>query len=319
MSADVPFVPSGYTLGQRLGSGQTSHVFLSQHARFGRVALKLPRPELGERPLLRRMFENEVQITLKLAHARVVRGREGYPTGDRAYLALEYCSGGTLDQLLLERGRLTLPMAQQLLMDVAEGLAYTHAQRVLHRDVKPANVFLDADGRAKLGDFGTGVFMTENGEERVGTAFYMAPEIFEGNAPSVASDVYSLGVLGYEVLTGERPFRGETYDALMHAHLGSLFRDPVQVRQDLPLEVSRAVQRALNRDPSKRFHTVDAFLEALRHGANLPEPSREEPPATGRASRRGSGPQRHEDEAAVDDEDEERPRSWWSRLWRRRS
>ncbi|MFP4596285.1 serine/threonine-protein kinase, partial [Ralstonia sp.] len=212
-----PRAPRDYRILHRLGSGQTSHVYLAEHRRYGRVALKLPRPELEHRPVLRRMFENEVMITMRLEHPRVVLGLEGHPTGRDAFLALEVCGGGTLDQLLLERGRLPVDEAVRLVEDVAEGLAYTHEHKVLHRDVKPANVFLGDDGRAKLGDFGTGVFSSEDKGERVGTAFYMAPEIFEGGAATVRSDVYSLGVLAYEVLTGERPFAGDSVDALMHA------------------------------------------------------------------------------------------------------
>src|SRR5690606_1192153 len=88
-------VPSSYTIGARLGSGQTSHVYQAEHPVFGTVALKLPRPELSARPVLRRMFENEVAITVKLAHRNVVSAYDGFPTGEGAFLALEYCGGGT--------------------------------------------------------------------------------------------------------------------------------------------------------------------------------------------------------------------------------
>lgn len=260
---DASFVPAGYGARHRLGSGQTSHVYLAEHARHGRVALKIPRPDLEDRPVLRRMFESEVMITLRLDHERVVKALDGHPTGRGAYLVLEMCPGGTLDQLLLEKGRLPLDQALGLVEDVAAGLAYTHEQKVLHRDVKPANVFLTDAGRAKLGDFGTGVFMAENNVDRVGTAFYMAPEIFEGSAATVRSDVYGLGVLAYEVLTGERPFRGDSYDALMHAHLGGLLRDPVAVRPDLPKAVATVVRRAMARLPERRFESVREFLAAL--------------------------------------------------------
>ncbi len=145
------FVPDGYTPLQRLGSGQTSHVYLVTHASRGEVALKLPRTELQHRPVLRRMFENEVQITLGLKHPNVVQGFAGYPTGPRAYLELEYCAGGTLDQLLLEQGRMPLERSLTLILEVAKGLEYTHDRQVLHRDVKPANVFLKEGGRGEDG------------------------------------------------------------------------------------------------------------------------------------------------------------------------
>src|SRR5690554_2310666 len=164
-------VPSGFTVRYKLGSGQTSNVWLATHPRLGNVALKLPRPEVHNQPVLRRMFENEVQITLSLKHPNIVAGYAGMPTGPGAFLALEYCAGGTLDQRLLEKRIGDLERASLLVADVAAGLEQTHAQQVLHRDVKPANVFLTADGTAKLGDFGTGCYVTEENTDRVGTAF----------------------------------------------------------------------------------------------------------------------------------------------------
>ena len=264
------FVPPEYTIISKLGSGQTSHVYLTEHPRLGQVSLKLPRPELHLRPVLRRMFENEVQITLSINNTtermrdeHVVRALEGYPTGPKAFLTLEYCPGGTLDQLLLKGKQLDFTLASQLILDVAKGLEYTHGRQVLHRDVKPANVFLTADSRAKLGDYGTGMFMTERTEDRVGTAYYMAPEIFEGKAPSVQSDVYSLGVLTYEVLTGVRPFTGDSYDALMLQHLTSVPTNIRSRRADVSAELSNVVAQAMSRDQGKRFKSVREFISAL--------------------------------------------------------
>ena len=285
------FVPGGYRILHKLGAGQTSHVYLAEHSEFGRVALKLPREELHQRPVLRRMFENEVQITVKLSHENIVAAFDGFPTGERAFLALELCGGGTLDQLLLEKGRLSLDRAYSLVEQVTAGLAHTHDRRVLHRDVKPANVFLTDAGVAKLGDFGTGIFQAEDSKDRVGTAFYMAPEVFEGRPASVRADIYSLGVLAYEVLSGERPFIGDTYDSLMLAHLSGIPRDLAVQRPDLPRGVIRVVTKAMSRDSEKRFATVGEFQAAFRVATGRPvrEPEVAEPAAqeqrTGRASR----------------------------------
>lgn len=285
------FVPGGYEVLQKLGSGQTSHVYLARHSEFGRVALKVPRAELHLRPVLRRMFENEVQITIKLQHPNIVAAYDGFPTGAQAFLALELCGGGTLDQLLLERGKLTLDQAYGLVEGVAVGLAHTHSRSVLHRDVKPANVFLTETGVAKLGDFGTGIFQAEDSQERVGTAFYMAPEVFEGTVASVRADIYSLGVLAYEVLSGERPFVGDSYEGLMLAHLSGIPRDLAVLRPDLPRRVVRVVTRAMARDAEKRFATVADFVTAFRAATGRSVSERRamnEPPQeqrTGRASR----------------------------------
>ncbi|MDT3681306.1 MAG: serine/threonine-protein kinase [Truepera sp.] len=257
------FVPEGYEVLSRLGSGQTALVYLARHSVFGEVALKLPRAELAQRPVLKKMFENEVAITTKLASPNVVTAFEGFPTGAGAFLALEYCSGGTLDQHLLEKGRMPLERCYRFVLDVAAGLAHTHERQILHRDVKPANVFLTASGDAKLGDFGTGVFMGDDGEERVGTAFYMAPEVFEGNSAGVRSDIYSLGVLAYEVIAGERPFVGASYDALMVAHRTSAPKDLRALRPGLAIEVVRVVSHAMMRDPARRYESARDFATAL--------------------------------------------------------
>lgn len=316
--SDLPaFVPAGYEVLNKLGSGQTSHVYLARHAEFGRVALKLPRPELHERPVLRRMFENEVQITVKLSHPNIVAAYDGFPTGAEAFLALELCGGGTLDQLLLEKGRLSLERAYGLVDGVASGLAHTHEKRVLHRDVKPANVFLTDGGVAKLGDFGTGIFQAEDSKDRVGTAFYMAPELFEGKPAAVRTDIYSLGVLAYEVLSGERPFIGDTYDGLMLAHLSGIPRDLAVLRPDLPRSVVRVVTRSMARDAEKRFVTVEEFVGAFRaatgRSEQAPEAVQERPQEqrTGRSSRLPRAPE--PDEAPGDERKSERGGllGWW--------
>jgi len=305
------YVPGGYQILHKLGSGQTSHVYLAEHSEFGRVALKLPREELHERPVLRRMFENEVQITVKLSHPNIVAAFDGFPTGKRAFLALELCGGGTLDQLLLEKGRLGLERAYDLVEGVASGLVHTHERRVLHRDVKPANVFLTDTGVAKLGDFGTGIFQAEDSKDRVGTAFYMAPEVFEGGPVTVRGDIYSLGVLAYEVLSGERPFIGDTYDSLMLAHLSGIPRDLAVLRPDLPRGVVRVVTRAIARDAEKRFATVAEFGNAFRAATGRPAAAPEvteapaEGPRTGRSSRLPKAPEA-EPERSDEREDGER-------------
>ncbi len=285
---DQQFVPTGYKIVSKLGSGQTSHVFLAEHGVFGQVALKLPRPELAVRPVLKRMFESEVAITVKLSHRNVVAAFDGFPTGTGAFLALEYCGGGTLDQHLLERGRLPLPRCYELIVQVADGLTHAHSRQVLHRDVKPANVFLTDQGEAKLGDFGTGVFMGEDSEARVGTAFYMAPEVFEGRSAGALSDIYSLGILAYEAIAGERPFVGTSYDALMVAHHTEVPRDIRRLRPDISTQMVRVVSKAMARDPQKRFASAGEFAQAVREAAGMTQPVQQQveaPPLTGRSSR----------------------------------
>jgi serine/threonine-protein kinase len=286
MSQEPWFVPPGYQVHHVLGSGQTSHVYLASHDRWGMVALKLPRASLQEQPLLRRMFENEVQITLSLGHQNAVAAFEGHPTGSKAFLALEYCEGGTLDQMLLERGILPLPQAVRLIREVAAGLEQCHRQQVLHRDVKPANVFISSSGTAKLGDFGTGIYLSDSTEDQVGTAFYMAPEIFEGSRATVSSDIYSLGILAFEVLAGSRPFVGSTVQDLMVAHTSGLPRNLGQYRKELPSGLAAVVSRAMSRDRGRRYGSAAQFSAEFMRAAGVPaeEPQAGKPGRAGRFS-----------------------------------
>ena len=277
--------PPDYQIGRLLGSGQTSYVYMADHEELGTVALKLPRPELHTQPVLRRMFENEVQLTLKLKHSSIVGALDGHPTGQGAFLALELCPGGTLDQRLLERGQLPLDLAYKLIMDVARGLEHAHTRQILHRDVKPANVFLIREDKAKLGDFGTGLYLTEKSSERVGTAFYMAPEIFQGHNATVQSDVYSLGILAYEVIAGERPFTGDTQERLMMAHLSGLPKNLRHHRPELSATVNSVIKTAMSRDQNKRFKAVRDFIQAFSKAADLSTETVHLPPQIGRASR----------------------------------
>lgn len=264
------FVPAGYSLEYLLGSGNTAHVYAARHPEFGTVALKLPKRELRREPVLRRMFENEVQLTTALKHPRVVSAYAGYPTGEAAFLALEFCDS-TLNAQLSRA--LQLEAAYKLVLDVAQGLLHSHQRGILHRDVKPANVFMQA-GRAKLGDFGAGAYLgdafrTSGASERVGTAFYMAPEIFQGQPATVKSDVYSLGILAYEVIGGVRPFTGEDEDKLMLAHSSGV---PISLRQHRPevsLKVGRVISNAMSRTPDKRYGSADAFVAAFTEATGL--------------------------------------------------
>lgn len=305
--------PDGYRLRRLLGSGRTAHVYEAVHPAHGTVALKLPRDELGRDPVLRRMFENEVQMTTALSHPRIVGALGGYPTGAGAYLALEFCES-TLQETALSAAALPLGTAYQLVLDVAQGLAHSHERGILHRDVKPANVFVK-EGRAKLGDFGTGFFIGDafSGEAqraRVGTAFYMAPETFRGVNASAKSDLYSLGVLAYELVSGTRPFTGETADELMLAHTSGVPLGLRHYRPEVSPEVNQIVATAMSYDPSKRFGSVQAFLLTFAEATGLPPEDPKAPPV-GRSSRRREGPK----DDAVSDE----PKGRFGWFGRRRS
>jgi serine/threonine protein kinase len=310
-----PDHPPGYRLRRLVGSGRTAHVYEADNPAYGTVALKLPRDELARDPMLQRMFENEVQMTLALSHPRIVAALAGYPTGAGAYLALEFCEG-SLDAAL--GTQVPLEVAYRLTLDVAQGLAHSHERGILHRDVKPANVFIRA-GRAKLGDFGTGFFIGDafSGETqraRVGTAFYMAPEMFQGESASPKSDLYSLGVLAYELIAGARPFTGQTADELMLAHTSGVPLSLRHHRPEVSPEISRVVTTAMAYDPDKRYGSVRAFVLAFATATGLPPD--DPPPAFGRSSRLPHPPLRPDGAEVSPTKPPPKRRFGWLGRWR---
>lgn len=287
-----PFIPPGYSIERFLGSGKAANVYLAAHATFGRVALKLPHEATLKDALLTRFFANEVQMSEKLKHPRVINVIDSKAGGLQPFMAIEYCNNGSLQERL--NAAMDLDTAFRFVLDVALGLNHAHTQMMLHRDVKPANVFLQGE-RAKLGDFGTASYFEAKTQEatnkdRVGTAFYMAPELFQGEVATVRSDIYSLGILAYEVVAGARPFQGENEGELMLAHTTALPMNLRQHRPEISSSVSRVIATAMARNAEKRFENSAEFIEAFCATTRLPQPSLDLPAAPigsslGRSSR----------------------------------
>ncbi len=240
-----------------LGLGKTAQVYLARAPDGTEVALKLPRKEVREDERLSQMFAQEVRLSLGLHHPHLLRGLAGKPFGEEAFVALEYMPDGTLETVL-SQGKLQPERALKLLTQLLEALLYLHSRGIVHQDIKPANVFMKGD-IAKLGDFGVARTRDNpNPLERAGSPFYMAPELFRGNPATAASDAYSLGVLAYELFTGRRPFYGDSYEALMAAHLT---KAPPRLPASLGLnpKLVARIQGLLAKDPEKR-----TGLESLR-------------------------------------------------------
>jgi serine/threonine protein kinase len=253
---------SGYKLLHLLGRGHTSLVHLAQDAQGRQVALKIPLEETLRVQGAAERFGNEVRLTLQFRHPHIVRGHQGTAFGPRAYVAMHYYPEGTLcDVLARQKGtRLPLPDALRILADVTSALTHLHGLGAVHQDVKTQNVYLDG-GRAALGDLGSAYFTAQGGQSS-GSPYYMAPEIYQGEHSSPASDVYSVGVLAYELLSGQRPHQGDTYDDLMGAHL-TRFAPPLShLNPQVPRNVARLAERALAKRPQDR-PTAEALRRAL--------------------------------------------------------
>ncbi|WP_287930411.1 serine/threonine-protein kinase [Thermus sp.] len=245
-----------FRLHMLLGLGQTAQVYLAEAPDGQKVALKLPRKEVRQDPRLAERFAREVSLSLSLKHPHLVQGLYGIPFGEEAFLALEYLEEGTLEERLL-KGPLSQEEAMRALLQVGQALLFLHEKGFLHQDVKPSNVFVGKEGY-KLGDLGTVRPLAEASLEYAGSPHYLAPELFLGAKPSPKSDAYSFGVMAYELLTGRRPFRGETLEALRNAHL--LLPPPPT---SLPPRLDKALRRLLAKNPEERLD-IKGFVEVLK-------------------------------------------------------
>jgi WD40 repeat protein/serine/threonine protein kinase/DNA-binding SARP family transcriptional activator len=248
----------GYELREQVGGGDFGVVYRAYQPSVGReVAIKVIRPELVNQAQFVRGFESEAQLVAQLEHPHVVALYDYWRDPEGAYLIMRWLRGGSLRQAL-ERGPWNLEPASRLLAQVGTALAYAHRQGVVHRDVKPANVLLDEDGNGYLSDFGIAARLAdpENpGRAVTASPAYVPPEELTGQAHTALSDIYGLGLLTFELLTGQRP--------PMDGPLPSL----AALQPELPPALDEVIARATSSSPAERFETVDAFLAAFTAAA----------------------------------------------------
>lgn len=275
LSASVGRSIGPYRLVREIGRGGMGTVYEAHHRRLRRgVALKFLPPHLADDEHARERFVDEARAAASLDHPNVCTVHDIVESNDgRLYIAMALYEGETLRDRLA-RGPLRPIEAADIARQIASGLRAAHAKGVIHRDVKPSNVMLLPDGPLKVLDFGLAklaesVHVTKTGV-RMGTVAYMSPEQIRGDEIDHRTDVWSLGALVHEMLTGERAFRGEREWAVLDAILHT---DPVPVsslREDVPRAWDVVVRRALAKDPARRFQDMDAYLDALDHA--LAEP-----------------------------------------------
>ncbi len=267
-------VDGRYRAEKRLGSGGMAEVWCAEDDVLGRrVALKLLGSRFAEDDDFRERFKREAQAAAGLAHPNIVgifdRGEwDGTP-----YIAMELVEGRTLKDLVRERGPLPPDVAINLTIQVLGALGFAHRRGIVHRDVKPQNVILDHEGQAKVADFGIarsgGSEMTETGTI-LGTVQYASPEQAQGQPVSPRSDLYSAGVVLYELLTGRVPFEGESVVAVALKQVSEPPVPPSQLRPGISPALEAVVMRALEKDPARRFAGADEFVAALEAARRAP-------------------------------------------------
>lgn len=245
-----------------------STVYLATDTRLDRpVALKILYPHLAQDRFFLERFEREAKSAARLSHPHVVGVLDQGYDGEVAYLAMEYVPGHTLRDTLDEKGALTPRLALALLDPVVEGLSAAHQAGLVHRDVKPENVLMSQDGRIKIGDFGLARAASASNSTAtlIGTVAYIAPELVSGGAADARSDIYSVGIMLFEMLTGRQPFTGETSIQIAYQHVNSSVPLPSSMVPGLAPDLDELVQWCTARDPDQRPHSAQDLLGELRH------------------------------------------------------
>jgi eukaryotic-like serine/threonine-protein kinase len=271
-----------YELEELLGTGGMSSVFRARDSQLERrVAVKILHQHYAEDPEYLERFRREARAVAKLSHPNIVTVIDRGDDDGRQYIVFEHVDGENLKELVLRTGRLPVRRALELALGVADGLAFAHERGLVHRDVKPQNVLLNREGEIKVTDFGIARSLhMDHGVTQTGTVLgtgeYLAPEQASGKPVSAATDVYSLGVVLWELLAGDVPFVGENFVAVALRHVNEPAPSLHERRPDVSPRLEAAVDRALAKDPAHRFPSMTAFAQELR--ACLAEVEGDPPP-----------------------------------------
>jgi serine/threonine protein kinase len=259
-----------YTIMSRLGEGGMGEVYLATDEQTrGQVAVKVLARQLTMHPESLERFRREAETLRQLDHPNIVKFVDAFEHERQYVIVMEHVPGGSLHDLI-KAGPLPVEQAQQIALDLCDALIRAHRLNIIHRDIKPENILLAEDGTPKLADFGVarlseGTRMTRSGTQ-VGTPYYMAPEAWEGKPLDAQADVWSLGVLLFEMLTGQLPFGGDTSAAVMNKVLTSQPPDLKKLRTDVPLNLTQIIKRMLTRDRKRRYPTMREVAVDLERG-----------------------------------------------------
>ena len=264
-----------YHLIEPLGEGGMAVVYKAYDTHLEcEVAVKVIRidnlPRNAEERALKR-FEREAKAVARLNHPNIVKVTDYGEEDGKPYLVMPYLPGGTLKEMIKERGQIPWQEAARILIPIAEALAYAHSQGVIHRDIKPSNILLTQSGQPMLTDFGVAKVIEEDATQditgtsaTVGTPEYMAPEQITSKTVDARADLYSLGVVFYEMVTGRKPFEADTPLAVMIMHSRDPLPRPSQFMKDLPTTVEQFLFKALTKKPEDRYQSAEEMVRVLK-------------------------------------------------------
>src|SRR5574342_127378 len=258
-----------YQLLQRIGTGGMADVFRARDLMLERyVAIKVLRADYSENKSFQERFRQEARAAANLSHPNIVTVHDFGLDRGQLFIVMEHVPGSDLKTLLRQRGRFSVDGGIPLMVQACAGIGYAHRAGLVHCDIKPHNMIVTPDGRLKVTDFGIAralstILPDERADVVWGSPQYFSPEQATGEAPSPASDVYSLGVVLYEVLTGALPFTAPTSEELARMHLESAPIPPSEYVPDLPPALEQIVLKVLSKEPAARYRTADQLGRVL--------------------------------------------------------
>ncbi|HWQ84062.1 MAG TPA: protein kinase [Anaerolineales bacterium] len=258
-----------YQLDERIGSGGMAMVFRATDRMLERqVAIKLLRTDYSQDDSFRERFRQEAKAAANLAHPNIVTVHDFGLDAGRLYIIMEYVPGVDLKALIQQKGRFSVEEALPLLIQACAGIGYAHRSGLVHCDIKPQNMLVTPDGRLKVVDFGIALALASiSPDDKTdvvwGSPQYFSPEQAGGSAPSPASDVYSLGVVMYEMLTGRPPFSAPTTEELARAHRDDPVPSARKYNPSIPLQLEQIILKVLAKEPSQRYRTADQLGRVL--------------------------------------------------------
>lgn len=265
-----------YEILERIGTGGMAVVYKAKCHRLNRlVAIKILKSDLAQNEEFRRRFNAESQAVAQLSHPNIVSVYDVSRGGDTEYIVMELIDGITLKQYMEKRGQLNWRESLHFITQIMRGLSHAHSRGIIHRDIKPQNIMVLRDGSVKVADFGIACLadsaqtMTQ---EALGSVHYISPEQARGDRPDARSDIYSSGVVLYEMLTGRLPFEGESAVSVAIQHLSSIPLAPREINPDIPEQLELICMKAMAPDLEHRYQSTDAMiadLEAFRKNPDV--------------------------------------------------